>query len=144
VVGYSIQAHRGAQGLCLHLNACYGPTPWFPILKKRQGGQEYTAITTLKDTSRFYAYLPRIWRIHFLTAFCPASTAIFGSRQGFATLLETTVESLAFCAQSSVDQSKSVIQSPLLGFPTRSTLVMSSDATILHRLPATNIVQLQP
>jgi hypothetical protein len=26
-----------------------------------------------------------------LTAFCPASTAIFGSRQGFATLLETTV-----------------------------------------------------
>jgi hypothetical protein len=31
-------------------------------------------------------------RIQFLTAFCPASTAIFGSRQGFAALLETTIQ----------------------------------------------------
>jgi hypothetical protein len=61
-------AHRGALGLCLNLNACYGSTPWFSILKKRQGGQEYIAITTLRDTSRFYVYLPRSWRIHFLTS----------------------------------------------------------------------------
>jgi hypothetical protein len=56
------------------------------ILKKRQEGQIY-ALTTL--LGNFYAHYPRSGRIQILIAFCPPSTAIFGTRQGVATLFGT-------------------------------------------------------
>jgi hypothetical protein len=74
------------------------------ILEKRQEGQTYTVTTTL---SNFYAYYPRSRRIQLLTAFCPASTAIFGSRQGFATLLERTT-SWSFCLWPAATHSTTV------------------------------------
>jgi hypothetical protein len=58
------------------------------IFKKRREGQIHTFTITLSDLNDYY---PRSGRIQLFTAFCPASTAIFGSRQGFATLSERTV-----------------------------------------------------
>jgi hypothetical protein len=85
------------------------------ILKKRREGQIYTYTIILRNLN---AYYPRRGRIQLLTAFCPASTAIFVSRQGFATLLETTIPSrvAALHEIASCDSPKAVKGfSPFLG-----------------------------